>query len=370
MAKKRKAPFGCYWRDATLWGRLKIRGAEIRWSLRTSDARVAARRREERRQRELAAGHFGETRHTYEGAVAAWASWIPGQVSGETAKRYAVSLHQLAPVLRPLFLDEITTTTIKSLVDVRQAAGASIATIRRDLTALSSVLGYAGAMEWYEGNPALSWLRRLRERRDPITLPDPAHVERVIARAPGLLSAMLRAFRATGCRLSELAYAKHAQLDHGRRQLTLRDRTKGNRVRVIELDPFGGYQILAGLPPYLGSAWLFWHDAGECYRNLSSRFAALTQAEHQAAIAAAGDGGTPNFRPFRLHDLRHLHAVEWLKSGRNIYDLQKRLGHRSIKTTEIYLDFLTPEEQRIAKFGVAQNVAHNVAQNVAQQGAR
>jgi integrase/recombinase XerD len=54
---------------------------------------------------------------------------------------------------------------------------------------------------------------------------------------------------------------------------------------------------------------------------------------------------------FTFHQLRHLHAVEWLKSGRSIYDLQKRLGHRSIKTTEIYLEFLTPEEERIVKFG-------------------
>jgi integrase/recombinase XerD len=30
------------------------------------------------------------------------------------------------------------------------------------------------------------------------------------------------------------------------------------------------------------------------------------------------------FRPFRFHDLRHYRAVEFLKSGRDIYDLQKR----------------------------------------------
>jgi len=352
---KRKAPFGCYWRGETLYGRLKVKDTEIRWSLRTSDGRIAARRRKERREQELAATHFGEKRQTYEAAVTAWAVWIAGQVGGETSKRYAVSLQQLAGVLRPLYLDEINATTVSSLVKVRQASGVSIATIRRDLTALSSVLGYAEAMEWSEGNPALSWLRRLRERRDPIVLPEPSHVGRVIARAPGLLGALLRGYRATGCRLTELAYAKRPQLDHGRRQLTLRG--KGNKVRAIELDPFGGYELLAALPSYLGEPWLFWHGAGEPYRNLSSRFSAIIAAEHQAATKAAGPGGTPDFRPFTVHQLRHLHAVEWLKSGRNIYDLQIRLGHRSIKTTELYLDFLTPEEARIAKFGVAQERA-------------
>jgi integrase/recombinase XerD len=56
------------------------------------------------------------------------------------------------------------------------------------------------------------------------------------------------------------------------------------------------------------------------------------------------------FQPFRFHDLRHRHAVDWLKSGGSIYDLQQRLGHTSVKTTEIYLAFLTPEEKRQAMF--------------------
>jgi integrase/recombinase XerD len=46
--------------------------------------------------------------------------------------------------------------------------------------------------------------------------------------------------------------------------------------------------------------------------------------------------------------------VNWLKAGRSIYDLQRRLGHASIKTTEIYCNFLTPEEDRIVK-GLAVN---------------
>jgi integrase len=38
----------------------------------------------------------------------------------------------------------------------------------------------------------------------------------------------------------------------------------------------------------------------------------------------------PQFRRFRFHDLRHLHAVQWLQSGRSIYSLQQRLGHTSL----------------------------------------
>jgi hypothetical protein len=41
--------------------------------------------------------------------------------------------------------------------------------------------------------------------------------------------------------------------------------------------------------------------------------------------------------------------VQWLKDGGSIYDLQARLDHSSIKTTEIYLKYLTPEKGRVAK---------------------
>ncbi|MCG8356878.1 MAG: hypothetical protein MI920_15015 [Kiloniellales bacterium] len=45
--------------------------------------------------------------------------------------------------------------------------------------------------------------------------------------------------------------------------------------------------------------------------------------------------------------------VDYLREGGYIYDLQQNLGHTSIKTTKIYLDYLTPAEAKISK-GVAQ----------------
>jgi len=92
---------------------------------------------------------------------------------------------------------------------------------------------------------------------------------------------------------------------------------------------------------------LFWHSEGRAYKNFSSQFAAIVARTAVWATEAGLD-----FRPFRFHDLRHLHAVTWLKDGRSIYDLQNRLGHTSIKTTEMYCAYLTPEEHRAAK-GVA-----------------
>jgi integrase/recombinase XerD len=295
-----------------------------------------------------AAVFYGDNRIRYRDIVASWAEkFIVHEVGPKTARRYAVSLRQLEPVLIDLFLDQIDRVKIGEIVDYRRAAGVSTATIRRDLTALGSVLDFAEVPD----NPALERLRKLKERRDPIVLPEVADIRRMIARCPGRLSALVEAAWKTGCRQEELVAAERNKLDHQRRQLTVRG--KRNKQRVIDLDYEDAYELLRALPARLGCKWLFWHHDGEPYRNVASRFAHLVAGEHAAALKRAKAQGhaEPDFRPFRFHDLRHRHAVDWLKSGRSIYDLQQRLGHRSIKTTEIYLEFLTPDEVRAAKYG-------------------
>jgi integrase/recombinase XerD len=253
----------------------------------------------------------------------------------------------MEPFLLPLFLDEIDKAKVDEIVTARRAQGVSTSTIRNDLTALSSVLKFADL----DSNPALNRLQRLKARRDPIVLPDVAHIERMIGRAPGRMSALVAAAWRTGCRLEELVTAERAKLDHTHRQLTVIG--KGNKLRVIDLDFGGAYEILRALPVRLGCKWLFWHGDGLPYKNLSARFGTLVRAELAAAERAAEKAGhaEPDFRKFRFHDLRHRHAVDWLKAGRSIYDLQQRLGHESVKTTEIYLKFLTPEEKRVAMYG-------------------
>jgi integrase/recombinase XerD len=174
-------------------------------------------------------------------------------------------------------------------------------------------------------------------------------VDLVISRSPGMIADLVRAAVATGARQDELLKSHREHIDHGRRQMTLIG--KGNEMRVIALDPYGGYDLMCGLPVFARSPLLFWHSDGEPYRNFASQFAAIIRRTE----LWARDNGV-GFRPFRFHDLRHMHAVQWLNDGRSIYDLQDRLGHTSIKTTEMYLKYLIPEERRIAKGQAAATV--------------
>jgi integrase/recombinase XerD len=358
VAERRKAPKGCYWRGPVLWGRIQVAGKEYKWSLRTGDAETAKRRLKAERARLLGEAHFGEIRYRYEDVVEEWSAHIVTQVGAGTAKRYASSLAQLKTELLPLFIDQIDKAKVNEIVKRRRSEGVTTATIRRDLTALSSVLEYAEDQEYREGNPALARLRKLKERRDPISLPHHTHIARVAQRADQMIAALIRTALSTGCRQSELVNAERVKFDEARRQLTVKG--KGNKIRTVDLDADTAAE-LAALPACLGCKWLFWTGEGEPFRGLASTFRYLVRAEMRSAQKSAQEKGLKqaDFQRFTFHHLRHRHAVDWLKSGKSLYDLQKRLGHTSIKTTEIYLAYLTPEEQRVVKGEAPQKPAQS-----------
>jgi integrase/recombinase XerD len=330
--RKRKAPAGCYWRGNTLWGRITIGGREFRRSLETDDARIAKSRRAAFKARIISIKH-GDARLTFAQVLEEWKDWIPRQVGPGTVGAYANAIAQLAPFIAGKHLDEIDGALVAEIVNARRKHGVTEATIKRNLVALSSVCNFAIDQTYWEKNPVLPRLKRIKERRDPIVLPRLEDVEKVIARAPGLFGSLIAAARVTGARQEELAGARHSYLDRKGKRLTVIG--KGNKLRVIDLVPFDGVAVFDALPEGIANAPLFWHGKGERYENIASRFALFTKE-----IAEKDK----DFIRFRFHDLRHLHAVEWLRSGRSIYELQHRLGHSSIKTTEMYLKYLTSEE--------------------------
>lgn len=349
------APRGCYWRGETLWGRATVAGVEHRWSLRTSVVETARQRRETEHRRLKAAAHFGDDRKTWETAVIAWTEHIQENASANTVKRYAVSIKQVTPYLRGHFLDEIDKALLSSLIRARRAKAEpeakrlSNATIRRDLTAISSVLGFCEDEGWLDSNPVLAQLKRLKERRDPIVLPDPDHIRYVITRAPGMFAALIEAAWRTGCRLDELASIKRRQIDLRRGQVSIIG--KGNKLRTIDM--LDAEPVFRAAAVNMRSQFVFWHGIGDPYANVSSRFAAITESAQKSAQAEGME-----FRRFRFHDLRHRFAVDYLKEGRgSVYELRDHLGHRHVSTTEIYLKHLTPEEARLAKQGAAQKPA-------------
>ena len=266
---QRKAPAGCFWRGDTLWGRIYINGREIRRSLQTNDAKIAAKRRQAAQERVIA-DKFGDATRDFVEVVEAWSQWITRQVGHNTAKRYACSLDQIQPYLDGKMLSAIDGRLVSEIAKARASAGATNATIKRDLVALSSVINFAIDQGWCEDNPVLPRMGRLKERRDPIVLPQRQHIDLVISRCPGMVADVVKAAMATGARQDELLKARQDGIDRIRRQLTIIG--KGNKQRVIDLDPFGGYALISALPVYAGKPLLFWHSDGESYKNFARNF--------------------------------------------------------------------------------------------------
>lgn len=272
---------------------------------------------------------------------------MPTAVGDGTAKRYLVSLRQVEKHLEQYWLDQIGARQINALVASRRKEGASNATINRDLTAVSRVMAAGLGKGANEHNPAKDYDRSMnRERRDPIDLPTWAEVAAAIEKAPTALWGQIMDFASkTGMRETEILLLARRRYDAERKTMSL-NRTKGRRLRVV---PLTG-PLLEEAPPIMlaamerGHELIFGHKNDTELKNFASRYAAWRRANKVA---------------FKFHDLRHLFAVTYLQRGGNLYDLQRILGHRSIKTTELYLEYLTPDERRAAIDGTAHNAAQS-----------
>lgn len=348
-------PKGTYKRNGIYWARFKVRGHEYRESLRTRSEAVAERRLKTLRQEIEDRVYFGASEAiSWPQAVVAWDEAIkrtkkrPGTIA-----RYLVSLGQLRRWLDPCDVQKIDLALLREIVKQRRKAGAGNATIRRDLTAVSSVLDHAIDEGWIEENPARMFDRhRLKESRDPIVLPQPESIAAVLA-VGSRFTDMADLARETGMREEEIASLHHSQIDRDRMAISL-VHTKGRRAREVPVT-VRAMEIIDRQPQFLRSPFVFWRGAGERFINVASQFHATVKRVAQKAAQQ-----DVKLRRFRFHDLRHLFAVEYLREGRgSLYELQQILGHASVKTTEIYLDHLTPEEKRIAIHGVAQNAARD-----------
>ncbi|RTE92765.1 tyrosine-type recombinase/integrase [Bradyrhizobium sp. LVM 105] len=359
--RKPKAPPGTQWRGNVLYSEFQVKGKPIRVTLKTDDPRVAKAAVEKLRKQVLAETYHGGGPRMFIDVLAEWKAFMigkpgdrwDGQVGKKTYTRYCVSLLQIAPFVENKKLSEIDGQLIGRIVRVR-GAEVTKATVKRDLSALSSVMNYAVAHEYRESNPVLPWLKTVKERRDPIVEPRDEDIALVVEHARGMWPQLVLAALKTGIREDALIRSQRDWINHERKEITVVD--KGNKVRVVDLKPMGGYELFASLPAFAGKPWLFWRTEDKRVRKDSKREASTvgdkiedpgpTFVRETRRVEAWAKANGIEFRRFTFHTLRHKHAIVWLRNGGNIYELQQRLGHSSIKQTEEYLKYVTGEQQR------------------------
>lgn len=326
--------------DTGLWcGDFTIAGRRYRPSLRTADAAEAKKRLQKEKDKITAAVFYGEETHTWEDTVVKWErEHLSTSLKPKTAKRYLVSARQIAPYFEGRAMETVTVKDVAKFVSNRLLDEVTNATIRRDLTAFSSVLRCTVGWGWRDNNPAKLYDRSLiKEIPFIIDMPDDEAVEEMLTRGSAMFMAATRFLGETGARQDEAVTLEWPQINLLRAQALFLE-TKSSKPRTINLAP-QTVRWLSKLPRFIkdgkASPIVFWHDQGEPYRNFSSRFAALNAGNAEQRDLA-----------FRCHDLRHRYAVTELKSGRDIYDLKSHLGHSSVKTTERYLAWIKQEDKR------------------------
>lgn len=292
------------------------------------------------REEAIGRARFSKDTRNWHDAIEAWATFIVGQVGPRTAARYASSLKLAQQWFGAHAIAEIDRDAINGFVNDRQRAKLSNATIRRDLQALSSLLNFAEEQGWREGNPASDKMRKLRERRDPIALPLQADYDFVLSRLQPHHAEFMRAARATGMRQDELVNCKRSGLNVKAAALTFIG--KGNKQRTISLSP-EALAIFERQPASMKCPNVFHHNGAPISQPAFVFSRARRSAQKKAQEIKR------EFTGFRFHDLRHLYAVEFLRAGGDLYTLQGHLRHVSIKTTEEYTHFLTPEEAAAVK---------------------
>ncbi len=138
--------------------------------------------------------------------------------------------------------------------------------------------------------------------------------------------AMLSLLYSCGLRRGELLDLRITDIDSRRNVVNIR-RAKGDKDRQVPLSPKILEMLRKYFKEYRPITWLFEGEKPDTPYSAESLHKVFTVAKRKAGIII----------PFKLHGLRHCYATHLMEAGVSLRYIQELLGHRYIKTTEIYL---------------------------------
>ena len=178
------------------------------------------------------------------------------------------------------------------------------------------------------GCPGLAGLALPRVRREK-RVPRVLSVEqvRLLLRSCDLYAkALFSVIYDCGLRASEACSLQWYDISSDRRQVLVR-RGKGGKDRVVPISPKTLQVLRAYWQSYGGPGLVFKKDGRGTPIDAAYIRKGLKWQLRKAGLDPS----------LTTHSLRHSHATHLLEAGEDIQTVQRRLGHRSLQTTTVYL---------------------------------
>jgi integrase len=272
--------------------------------------------------------------------------------------RYHLSKH-IEPMLGDIEARDVDERDVQRLVDRLHRDRKAPKTIRNVIGTLHSVLGLAVERRLLPSNPCDMAKLPDVPRDETIHFLTQAELERVLAAPPPphaaqaerdwwpVVRLLVLTAAMTGMRLGELRALRWDDLDMAAMKVRVRQSyvrgeygtPKSRRsVRAIPL----ASRLVAELEEHhKHTVWNQDHDLVLAHPHTGRPLDRVRLLAHFKAALQRADT-----RPVRLHDLRHTFATTIAASGQvSLRTLQEWMGHRDLKTTQIYADYLPGERE-------------------------
>lgn len=182
-------------------------------------------------------------------------------------------------------------------------------------------------------------VEKIPRPKRPVKMPvilDKEEVHRLLVLTENLKHrAILTLAYSSGLRISEVAHLKVSDIDSARMTVFVRQ-GKGKKDRYTILSKKALVTVTQYLEAYKPTSWLFPGATPDRPITASSIGCIMRAAKKRAVITKRAT----------MHVLRHSFATHLLEGGTDIRAVQSLLGHRSLRTTIIYLH-VSP--QRLAR---------------------
>jgi integrase len=234
----------------------------------------------------------------------------------------------LIPFFGHLRIAQITPAEVHRFLAT--TAGVSGATRNRSVTALSALFRRALDMALLTENPC-SRVRRAKEPRTPLTLVDAKHQDAILAQLCEPIRTFFLLLTDTGLRLSEAIDLDRRDLDFDAGTVHVRA-SKAKRPRIVVMTT----RLRAALKSLEAGRTLPMQGPDAVFPKARATGDLLVWTWRIAFKRAAAAIGVPSLR---IHDLRHIFAVNLVRRGIDLPTVQQVLGHTSLLSTLRYAEY-------------------------------